>query len=88
MTSRERLLSALNLNKPDFVPCTFLQNRALRSKCKDEYEYIEKQLELGLDAMVLNHKNFNLSINQQIKMLNLWASPTCSQLVRFHFASF
>jgi hypothetical protein len=34
------------------VPLCFMIFRALSSRCKDQYEFMERQLELGLDAVV------------------------------------
>ncbi len=50
MTPRERLLCALNCEKPDYVPCSFMLFRALRLRARDDYDYIEKAVELGLDT--------------------------------------
>jgi len=53
MTSRERMLSALNLQKPDHVPCCFMSFTALRRRYKaDRYKTTLAQLEMGLDAML------------------------------------
>lgn len=52
LSSKERMLTVLNFQEPDYVPCCFMIFRALRDKCKDEMEFIERQLELGLDARV------------------------------------
>ena len=51
MTSRERLLTALNCKKPDYVPCSFMLLRALRLKARNDYEYVENMVDLGLDAI-------------------------------------
>ena len=50
MTSKERLLAAISGGRPDHVPCSFMIFRALRNKCKDIFEFAERQLEMGLDA--------------------------------------
>jgi len=51
MSSRGRILNALNLKKPDYVPCSFMLFRALRLKARNDYEYIENMVEMGLDAI-------------------------------------
>ncbi len=51
LSSRERMLAALECREPDYVPCCFSAFQILRQKCKDQLEYVEKQLEMGLDAM-------------------------------------
>ena len=52
MSSKERMLGAINFQTTDYTPCCFMIFRALRSKCKDQYEFIDRQLELGLDVRV------------------------------------
>ncbi len=52
MSSRERMLAAINCQVPDHVPCCFMLFGALRSKCADQTEFVERQLELGVDAFV------------------------------------
>ena len=49
-SSREAMLTALAAEKPDYVPCCFMIFSALRQQCKDEFEFVERQIELGLDA--------------------------------------
>lgn len=50
MTSRERMLAALGCRPVDYPPCSFMIFFNLRSRCRDQREFIERQLELGLDA--------------------------------------
>ncbi len=52
MTSRQRMLAALSGKKPDYVPCSFMLFNGLKSTCKTYQEFIEKQIELGLDTYV------------------------------------
>ncbi len=51
-SSRERILTALENGKSDYIPCCFMIFSALAEECKDQFEFIERQLELGLDAKV------------------------------------
>jgi uroporphyrinogen-III decarboxylase len=59
MTSKERMLAVLNNRMPDYIPCSFMLFSNLYEKCPTEREYVEKQLEMGLDAYAyvgyLNH---------------------------------
>ncbi len=50
MTSKERMLAALECREVDYVPCSFMIFFNLYHQCKSEAEFVEKQLELGLDA--------------------------------------
>ncbi len=52
MTSRERMLAALDRREPDHVPCAPMIFGALKSRCHNFAEFIERQVELGLDAFV------------------------------------
>jgi uroporphyrinogen-III decarboxylase len=58
MTSRERLLTAINCQKPDHIPLSFMIFSALRERLKNLQGEdlmkadIETQIELGLDAFV------------------------------------
>jgi len=51
-SSRERLLAAIDGVVGAPLPCCFMIFRALRAKCRDEYEFTTRQQELGLDARV------------------------------------
>ena len=59
MTSRERLLTALDGGRPDHVPCSFMLFFNLYERCCSYAEFVERQLAMGLDAFVhvgqLNH---------------------------------
>ena len=52
MSSRERMLAAIANQQPDYVPCCFMIFAALRDQCKDQFEFIERQVEMGLDTTV------------------------------------
>jgi len=53
MTSRERLLCALNLQEVDPVPCCFMSFSALRKRHNhDRYAVVQAQRAMGLDAML------------------------------------
>ncbi len=50
MSSRERLLAAIDGTPGAPTSCSFMMFRALRAKCRDEYEFATRQAEMGLDA--------------------------------------
>lgn len=52
MNSRQRMEAALGCQSPDYVPCSFMLYNALKSRSKNYYDFIEKQIALGLDAYV------------------------------------
>ncbi|NCO90766.1 MAG: hypothetical protein CO096_32820 [Armatimonadetes bacterium CG_4_9_14_3_um_filter_66_14] len=52
ISSRDRMLAALECREPDHVPCSFMLFNALRQKCSDQFRFVERQLALGLDATV------------------------------------
>ncbi len=52
MSSRQRLLTALNDQVPDHVPCSFMLFNGLKAGCRDYLEFVQRQLDMGLDAYV------------------------------------
>ena len=52
ISPKERMTAAFENQCLDHVPLSFMIFTALRTQCKDHFEFVEKQLELGLDAMV------------------------------------
>ena len=46
------MLTALEGKQGNYIPCSFMIFSALAEKCKDQFEFIERQLELGLDTKV------------------------------------
>ena len=52
LSSRERILEALSCRKPDHVPSCFHAFRDLRKVCENDFEFYQKQLDLGLDVRV------------------------------------
>jgi hypothetical protein len=59
MTSKQRMLAAIECGEVDYTPCSFMLFFNLYDRCKTDKEYIEEQMKLGLDAYVhvgqLNH---------------------------------
>lgn len=49
---RERMLSALNCQVPDHVPCSFMIFGALHQRSASYLDFVERQVEMGLDAFV------------------------------------
>ncbi len=52
MTSRERMLAAINCEPVDYVPCCFMIFAALRGRCDSDEEFVRRQVAMGLDAFV------------------------------------
>jgi len=50
MNSRERMLASIRHEKTDYIPCSFMIFFNLRQRCRNEEEFVEKQLDMGLDA--------------------------------------
>ena len=46
------MLAVLNGQQSDYVPCAFMIFGALKSRCKDYAQFIDRQLDLGLDAFI------------------------------------
>ena len=52
ITSRQRMLAALGCQQPDHTPCSFMLFNALKQRSSDYFDFIDRQLDLGLDAYV------------------------------------
>jgi uroporphyrinogen-III decarboxylase len=53
LTSRQRLLRALNFQETDHIPCCFMSFTALRKRCnEDMYELAKAERAMGLDSML------------------------------------
>ena len=50
MTSRERMLATIGRQETDYVPCSFMIFSALDKRCRDPFEFVRQQIDLGLDA--------------------------------------
>lgn len=51
-SSRDRMLAALNCETPDHPPCSFMIFGALHQNAASYLDFLERQLDLGLDAFV------------------------------------
>ncbi len=51
-SSRERMLAAINFEKPARAPCAFMLYNALKEECTSYAEFIQRQVTMGLDAYV------------------------------------
>ncbi|MDP6779851.1 MAG: uroporphyrinogen decarboxylase family protein [Candidatus Latescibacteria bacterium] len=46
------MLAALDCREPDRVPCCFSAFQILNQRCADQSEFVDRQLEMGLDVVV------------------------------------
>lgn len=51
MTSKERMLGAINYSEVDYIPCAFMIFYNLTNKIKKQDKAIEEELKMGLDAI-------------------------------------
>lgn len=51
MTSRDRILAAIGGEPADCTPLCFLLNSELERGCRDQWDHLERQLSLGIDAV-------------------------------------
>ncbi len=51
-SSRDRILAALECREVDYVPCCFSAFQSLRQQCTDQADFLDRQLEMGLDVAV------------------------------------
>jgi hypothetical protein len=52
LSSRQRMLRALDCQETDRTPCSFMLYKALQTASRDYADFIERQVEMGLDAYV------------------------------------
>ena len=52
MSSRERMIAALDCREPDHVPLSFMLFNGLKSISKDYVDFIQRQIDMGLDVFV------------------------------------
>jgi uroporphyrinogen-III decarboxylase len=52
MSSRERMLATISHQDTDYTPCCFMIYNALRGQCRDQIEFAQRQLDMGLDAVM------------------------------------
>jgi uroporphyrinogen-III decarboxylase len=71
MSSRERLISALTHQNPDHTPCAFMLYGALHKSSRDYLEFIDRQLEMGLDTFVELPPRAPLTVNDHYNLHGL-----------------
>lgn len=52
LSSRQRMLAALASQPVDYTPCSFMMYKSLLSRSASYLDFVERQLETGLDAFV------------------------------------
>jgi hypothetical protein len=52
MSSRQRMLASISCQEVDHPPCSFMLYKGLLTTSKDYLDFIQRQLDLGLDAYV------------------------------------
>ena len=55
MSSRQRMLAAIEGREVNYVPCSFMIFSALSSRCSSEEELVRRQVAMGLDTVVASH---------------------------------
>jgi len=55
LSSRDRMLAALNCQEPEYVPCCFSAFQILERRCAGQQEFVDRQLQMGLDVAVAVH---------------------------------
>ena len=52
MSSKERMLAAINSQEVDITPCSFMLYKGLLANSRDYLHFIQRQIDMGLDAYV------------------------------------
>jgi len=67
MTSRQRMLAAIEHRELDYVPCSFMIFHNLARECSTNTELVERQLAMGLDACApVGHLEHSLHPDAQL----------------------
>ncbi|MBC8427755.1 hypothetical protein H8D98_00690 [bacterium] len=53
LSSRDRMLAMLVCREADYIPCCFSAFQSLSQQCTDQAAFLDRQLEMGLDATVI-----------------------------------
>src|SRR5665647_1318520 len=70
MTSRQRMLNAMQYQPTDYTPCSFMMFHGLRDKFPgDQIRFLEEQTALGLDAVV-ELPEFPMTIHPEVTWRN------------------
>jgi len=77
LSSRERLLAAIDGEREAPLPCCFMIFRVLRTKCRDELEFALRQQEMGLDARV-QLEDLMVRFSPEVEIRE-WVEPASSR---------
>jgi uroporphyrinogen-III decarboxylase len=70
-SSRERMLAALNCEQPDHTPCSFMLFKSLQTHSRDALNFVERQIEMGLDTVVMLPPRSPVVINDHYNLHGL-----------------
>jgi uroporphyrinogen-III decarboxylase len=84
-SSRERLLAAIDGEPGAPVPCCFMIFRALRQQCRDEYEFAQRQLDMGLDVR-MQLDDFPVRFSPEVEVREWVAASPADGLALLHRA--
>lgn len=75
MTTKERMLNTLECKDIDYIPCSFMLFYNLCEKCTTQEQFIEEEIQMGLDPFVntgkLRHSlHSDVKYNEWIKKIN------------------
>ena len=70
-TSRQRMLAALSGQQPDHTPCAFMLFKGLQTRSGNYIEFLDAQLQLGLDTFVQIPPRQPLVINDHYNLHGL-----------------
>src|SRR4030043_303146 len=53
LSSRENMLAAINIEQNNYTPCSFMLYKGLLENSDDYLDFLQKQIDLGLDAYAM-----------------------------------
>ena len=81
MSSRQRMLAALDCQEPDHTPCAFMLFNALRDRSQSYTEFVERQVEMGLMEILAPGGGFILSPVDNVRENSLCAQQNVEALI-------
>lgn len=79
VSSRERLLAAIDHAEVDPTPLCFFLFKALWDRCRDHYEFIERQVQLGADVKI-GLPNLPRRFDPEVKT-KVWSEKVDSEVI-------
>ena len=68
LSSREKMLTALNNEQTNYIPCSFMLYKGLLENSDNYIDFLQKQISLGLDAYVMIPPRSSIVVNDNYNL--------------------